>query len=112
MFWNDGTKYENEEEYLETLKHDGSYSFKYQVEYIVERLNDNDCKTDTTTMDVEVYWDYEEHGYKVNYNLVNSDNVPEEYNGDEDSIFEDDVYYRVVDDLESLGISSEAFAFG
>lgn len=82
------------------------------MEYIVNRLNDNEYETDTTTMEVEVCWDREEHGYKVNYNLINSYQVPEEYNEDEDTIFEDDVYFNVVDDLYSLGISNETFAFG
>ena len=112
MFEKDGTVYEDEGDYLETLKLDDSYHFSYPFEYIVERIGDDDYETDTTTMEVDVYWDYEEHGYKVNYNLIDSNKVPIEYNGDEDAIFTDIIYFKVVDDLYSLGISNETFAFG
>ncbi len=63
-------------------------------------------------MEVEVYWDYDEHRYKVNYNMIDSYKVPVDYNGDEEVVFEDDVYFRLIDDMDSLGISSETYAFG
>lgn len=111
MFEADGMKFENEEEYLESLKHDDSYHFTYLFEYIKEELSDDDYIMDEATMEVDVYWDYGEHGYKVNHYCPDISNIPSAYNGDEDQIFSEFIYFRVVDDLYALGISNGTFAF-
>lgn len=109
----DGEEYESEEEYLMSLKQDDSYHFSIPFEYIKKNYGNGNYDIDTINMEVDVQWSDTEKGYAISYNAPDFYLVdPNEGNGDEDSFYEYDVEWKVLDELESIGIYSEALVGG
>ena len=108
---NDNQGFENEEDYLKSLKKDDSYHFSYSIEYIAQNYGNDNYDIETTNMEVSVTWSDAQLGYVISYN------IPEMYkidasqgNGSAREFFETDVYFRVISDLDSMGIGVEAIA--
>lgn len=102
-------EFENEDEYLMSLKQDDSYHFTIPFEYIEKNYGDDQYDIATTNMEVDVEWSESERGYRISYY------APEEYlidpvegNGDIDEIYEYSVEPIVLQKLDSMGITSEA----
>lgn len=108
----DGEMYESEEDYLDTLKEDDSYSFSIEFEYTVKD-DDDGYDTATAVMDVDVDWSDSEHGYVVTYSCSDEDQIdPDAGNGDLEEFYETAVYDEVMSLLESEGIDSDAIVNG
>lgn len=105
--------FENEDDYLDSLKQDDCYHFSIPFEYIAKNYGNDKYDIATTNMEVDVEWSDSEHGYKISYF------APEEYlidpaegNCDIDGFYEYDVSLAVQAELESMGITAEALVGG
>jgi len=104
----DNHGYENEEDYLASLRKDDSYSFTYRFEFIAKNHGNDNYDIDTADMDVQVEWSDSVAGYTISYD------VPDMYridaaqgNGDAESFYESDIRWRLMSDLEAKGIGPE-----
>lgn len=111
MWTYDNQSFANEEDYLKSLKKDDSYHFSYSFEYIAKNYGNDNYDIKTTNMEVNVNWSDAQLGYVISFN------VPEMYkidasqgNSSEMEFYENDVYWRLRPDLESIGIGAEAIA--
>ncbi|MEU8883836.1 hypothetical protein [Streptomyces hydrogenans] len=103
--------YENELDYLRSIKKDDSYTFTYPFEYIAKNHGNDNYDIGTVDMVVRVQWADAEAGYKVTYDVPEMDKIdPAEGNGDAESFYEGNVYWRLVSDLDGLGIGTELLA--
>ncbi|MBC3901110.1 hypothetical protein GH811_15945 [Acetobacterium malicum] len=107
----DNQGFENEEDYIRSLKKDDSYHFSYSFEYIAKNYGNDNYDIETTNMEVSVNWSEAQLGYVFSYS------IPEMYkidasqgNGSEMDFFEDDVYWRLISDLENMSIGAEVIA--
>lgn len=105
----DNQGFANEEDYIRSLKKDDSYDFSYSFEYIAKNYGNDNYDIETTNMEVSVNWSDAQLGYVISFN------IPEMYkidasqgNGSEMEFYENDVYWRLKLDLESIGIGAEA----
>ena len=63
-------------------------------------------------MDVRVEWNDSEAGYEISYDVPDLHKIDASQGySDAEGFYEHDVYWRVIADLESLGIGSELRAF-
>lgn len=104
--------FENELDYLRSIKKDDSYVFSYQFEYIAKNYGNDNYDIDTADMVVRLTWDDSAAGYSLTYD------VPEMYkidsaegNGDAESFYETAVYSRLESDLDAHGIEVDLRAF-
>lgn len=112
-YYNDSTgeEFEDEDDYLRSLKQDDSYSFSYDYEYVADRFGDkdDDVTLETATLNLTVTWDDSPApGYTVSYTVDSPTPIPNEWTGDADQIF-DDLWPRVTSDLDAEGIGSELY---
>ncbi|MFF8401741.1 hypothetical protein ACF06P_08920 [Streptomyces sp. NPDC015684] len=108
--WSESNNYgfENELDYLRSIKKDDSYTFTYPFEYIAKNYGNDNYDIGTADMVIRVQWNDAEAGYTVDYDVPEMDKIdPAEGNGDAASFYESDVYWRLVSDLDGMGISSE-----
>lgn len=102
-------EYDNEDEYLMSLKQDDSYHFSIPFEYIEKNYGNDNYDIATTNMEVDVQWSDSELGYKISYYAPEDYLIdPAEGNGDIDEIYETAVEPIVLEELDSMGITSEA----
>ncbi len=100
--------FENELDYLRSIKKNDRYTFTYRFEYIAKNHGNDNYDIGTADMVVQVQWNDTEAGYTIAYDVPEMDKIdPAEGNGDAASFYESDVYWRLVSDLDSMGISSE-----
>lgn len=112
--WSESNNYgfENEQDYLRSIKKDDSYTFTYPFEYIAKNRGNDNYDIGTADMVVRVQWTDTEAGYTVTYDVPEMDKIdPAEGNGDAASFYESDVYWRLVSDLDGMGIGVELRAF-
>ncbi len=107
----DNQGFENEEDYLKSLKKDDGYHFSYSFEYIAKNFGNDIYDIETANMEVSVNWSDAYLGYVISYN------VPEMYkidasqgNGSETDFYNDDVHWRLISELEDMDIGAEAIA--
>jgi hypothetical protein len=107
----DNQGFENEEDYLKSLKKDDDYHFSYSFEYIAKNHGNDIYDIETTNMEVSVNWSDSYLGYVISYN------IPEMYkidasqgNGSEADFYNEDVHWRLISDLEDMDIGAEAIA--
>ncbi|WP_029125931.1 hypothetical protein [Micromonospora aurantiaca (nom. illeg.)] len=101
----------NEQDYLRSLKKDDSYTFTYQFEYIAKNHGNDNYDIGTADMVVRVEWNNSEAGYTITYDVPEIYKIdPAEGNSDAEGFYESDVYWRLMDDLGSLGIGSQLIA--
>ena len=101
--------FENEEDYLDSLKKEDEYEFDIPFEYIVKHYGDDEAEMETAIMNVKVEWDSSEHGYKISYSCYDEDKIdPAEGNGTIDDFYEEIVYYEVTEKLYEEGIGPSA----
>lgn len=98
-------EFDNEEDYLESLKQDDSYHFSMPFEYY-EGADDEDGSTGY--MEVDVDWSYSEHGYKISYYIPDEYVINTDYNGDAEEIYRCIIESKVIDALISKEIPNEA----
>lgn len=104
----DNQGFENELDYLRSLKKEDSYTFSYPFEYIAKNYGDDNYDIDTAMMDVRVEWSDFQAGYEVSYEVPDMHKIdPAQGNGDAQEFFEGDVYWRLIADLDALGIGPE-----
>ena len=104
--------FESDEEYMDSLKQDDSYHFSIPFSYIQKKLGDDEYEDGTAIMEVDIEWDESQHGYTASHYVPDIYLIdPDEGNGDEQSFWEEPVYFQVKEKLESMGIPPEAFAF-
>lgn len=104
-----GEEFEDEDEYLRSMKQDDSYQFSYDYEYVADRFgdSDDDVKLENARLNVSLSWDDSSApGYVVSYTVDSPTPIPNDWTGDADQIF-NDLWLAVTADLRSLGISSE-----
>lgn len=108
---NDNHGFPNEQDYLNSLKKDDSYTFTYPFEYIAKNHGNDNYDIDTVDMVVNVEWSDGEAGYMISYKVPDMHKVdPSQGNSDAAGFYEHDVYWRVISDLENLGIGPELIA--
>ena len=99
--------FEAEIEELRSRKMDDSYHFTYDFTYIAKNLGGDEYEDGTATMECDVVWDDSDAGYRASYNVPDMYKIdPSEGNGDADAFYETDVYWRLMSDLDALGIDS------
>jgi hypothetical protein len=107
----DNRGFANELDYLRSRKKDDSYTFTYAFEYIAKNHGNDNYDIDTASMVVRVEWEDSNAGYVVSYDVPDMHKIdPAQGNGGPQEFYENDVYWRLTDDLASLGIGSELMA--
>lgn len=104
-----GEEFEDEDEYLRSMKQDDWYQFAYDYEYVADRFGDrdDDVKLENARLNVSLSWDDSSApGYVVSYTVDSPTPIPNDWTGDADQIF-NDLWLAVTADLDSLGIGSE-----
>lgn len=101
--------FNNEEDYMDSLKQDDNYHFSIPFEYIVKNYGNDQYDLATTYMEVDVDWSDTDHGYIISYyapeeNLID----PLEGNGDVAEIYENIIWKQVMEELGFRGITAEA----
>ncbi|MEU5478230.1 hypothetical protein [Streptomyces mirabilis] len=112
--WSESNNYgfENEYDYLRSLKEADSYAFTYPFEYIAKNHGNDNYDISTADMVVRLQWSDTEAGYTMTYDVAEMYKIdPAEGNSDAAGFYETDVYWRLVDDLDGMGIGSELRAF-
>ncbi|KAB3527099.1 hypothetical protein [Alkaliphilus serpentinus] len=101
--------FENDDEYMKSLKKGDSYHFTYSFEYIAKNYGNDNYDIDTANMEVKVNWDESQMGYVISYSVPEMYKIdPSQGNGSETEFYESDVYWRLMSDLGSIGIGAEA----
>ena len=104
--------FDSDEEYMDSLKREDHYHFSIPFTYIKKRLGNDEYEDGTATMEVDIDWDESQHGYVASYHCPSIDQIdPNEGNGDEECIWENEIYFEVSDRLSDMGIPAEACAF-
>lgn len=99
--------YDGELKELRSQKKDDSYHFTYDFTYIAKRLGNDEYEDGTATMKCDVVWDEGDAGYRVSYTVSDMYKIDAaEGNGSVDDFYEHDVYWRLMADLDALGIDS------
>lgn len=107
----DNHGFANEKAYLRSLKKDDSYTFTYHFEYIAKNHGNDNYDIAMATMVVRVEWSDLQAGYVISYDVPDMHKIdPSQGNGDAESFYENHVYWRLVADLDALGIGSELIA--
>lgn len=93
-FYNSATdeEFEDEDDYLRSMKQDDSYELSYDYEYIANRFGDgdDDVELEVAKLDVSVSWDDSSApGYVVSYRLHSPTTLPNDWTGGADEIFSD-----------------------
>lgn len=104
-----GEKFEDEDDYLRSLKQDSAYLFTYDYEYIVNRYGegDDDVDLEIAKVNVTLSWDDSPApGYVVSYSVDSPTPIPNPWTGDADQIF-DDLWPVITADLNAVGIGPE-----
>ncbi|BAS11782.1 hypothetical protein AHiyo8_00850 [Arthrobacter sp. Hiyo8] len=65
----DNQGFENEEDYLKSLKKEDSYTFSYPFEYIAKNHGNDKYDIDMATMEVRVEWSDFQVGYVISYSV-------------------------------------------
>ena len=105
MYFED--EWDCEEDYLDSLKGDDHYHFSIPFEYIEKNYGNDQYDIAETTMEVDVDWSDTNHGYEIAYSAPYAD-VKENQGNSLDEIYSYEVYDKVVDALEGLGVSGSA----
>lgn len=107
----DNHGFENEEDYLKSLKKEDSYTFSYSFEYIAKNHGNDNYDIDTATMEVRDEWSDPQAEYVISYNVTDMYKIdPAQGNSDAEGFYESDVDWRLLTDLSSLGIDSDLIA--
>jgi hypothetical protein len=104
-----GEEFEDEDDYLRSMKQDDSYAFTYDYDYVADRFGDgdDDVKLKIAKLNVSLTWDdTSAPGYVVSYTVDSPTPIPNDWTGDADQLF-NDLWTDVVADLESRGVGSE-----
>ncbi len=95
---------------IRSMKQDDSYSFAYPIEYIIDRVGDENSDEyviGNTTIDVQFDWhdgnDAQAPGYRLSYQVNDYGQIPVEFNGSESDLL-DQIYSDIQNDLRSAGI--------
>ncbi len=108
----DNHGFEDELDYLRSPKKDDSYTFSYSFEYIAKNYGNDKYDIDTATMNVRVEWNDSDAGYEASYDVPDMHKIdPDQGNSDAAGFYEHDVYWRLIPDLDALGIGSELRTF-
>ena len=103
--------FENEAEYMKSLKGNDNYHFSIPFTYIKKRLGNDEYEDGMATMEVDFTWDESQLGYTVSYFCPDESDIdPAEGNGSIDDFWEYDVLYKAKEELSSY-VSIETFAF-
>lgn len=104
--------YDNEDDYIRSLKKEDMYNFSYSYEYVVKRFGDGDDDVElaNATVDITVSWDDTSvPGYILSYRVYAPTSLPNDYTSNEEGIFQEVCVMYLVNDLTSIGISRETF---
>lgn len=106
--------YENEDDYIRSLKKNVTYRFSYNYEIVVNRFGngDDDVELANATIDITVSWDDSSGpGYIISWNVDAPTSLPNEWTGSKEEIVKEICIGYLLNDLEASRISSEAFKF-
>ncbi|GAP61279.1 hypothetical protein AHiyo1_49650 [Arthrobacter sp. Hiyo1] len=107
----DNQGFENEEDYLKSLKKEDSYTFSYPFEYIAKNHGNDKYDIDMATMEVRVEWSDFQVGYVISYSVPDMYKIdPAQGNSDAKGFYDYQVYDRLLADLSSVGIESDVIA--
>lgn len=104
--------YDNEDDYVRSLKKEDEYNFSYSYEYIVSRYGDGDDDVELAEaiVDIKVSWDDTSvPGYTLSYQVNAPTSLPNEYTTTEEGVFQEVCDNYLMNDLISIGISPETF---
>jgi hypothetical protein len=112
-FTNDSTgeEFEDEDEYLRSLKQDDSYEFSYDYEYVADRFGDgnDDVRLEIARVNVSFTWDDSPApGYVVSYTVDSPTPIPNDWTGDADQLFRD-LWPEVTADLSNNDIGPHLY---
>ncbi len=104
--------YDNEDDYIRSLKKEDVYNFSYSYEYIVKRYGDGDDDVELANaiVDIRVSWDDTSvPGYTLSYQVHAPTSLPNDYTTTEEGVFQEVCVKYLVNDLTSIGVSPETF---
>jgi hypothetical protein len=86
-FRNDSTgeEFEDEDEYIRSMKKDDSYEFSYDYEYVADRFGDgdDDVQLEIARVKVSLSWnDSSAPGYVVSYTVDSPTPIPNDWTAD------------------------------
>jgi hypothetical protein len=100
----------NDYDEIRSMKRDECYYFTYSIEYIIDRIGDENSDEHVignTTIDVQFDWydgdDNQAPGYRLSYKVNNYDQIPVGFNGSESDLL-DQIYSDIQSDLRASGI--------
>ncbi len=106
-----GSVYEPDEDDLQALKQDDSYTFTYPFEYIAKNYGNDKYDIETADMVVHVDWNDALEGYVISYDVPDMDKIdPAQGNSDAAGFYDYAVYDKLYSDLDELGIGPEAIS--
>ena len=106
--------YENEDDYVRSLKKNDTYRFSYNYEIVVNRFGDGDDDVElaNATVDITVSWDDSSvPGYVVSWDVDAPTSLPNEWTNSKEEIVKEVIVRDLYSDLEAKGVSSETFKF-
>ncbi len=107
----DGSKYEDELEYLETLKCDDSYSFTENFLYILDGYDsEDDDSWQEGTIEIEITWDSSIGGYTAEWDIDNEGEIAADNRNSIEEIVEN-ALIDVSQKMQDMGVSAGAIAF-
>ena len=112
-FYDNFDEFDNEEDYLDSLKKEDSYTLEIDFEYYKKTDGDDVIEYGYSTMYVEIYWDADQHGYFLgNYSCPDEDEILNSDDGrDLDTLFEDEIHHLLEDRMnDEYGIELPALS--
>jgi hypothetical protein len=104
-----GEEFQDEDEYLRSLKQGDSFQFSYDYKYVADRFGegDDDVALAIAKLSVSLSWDDSSApGYVLTYTVDSPTPIPNDWTGDANEIF-NDRYSELEADLYALGIGPE-----
>ena len=104
--------YDNEDDYIRSLKKEDVYNFSCSYEYIVKRYGDGDDDVELANaiVDIRVSWDDTSvPGYRLSYQVYAPTSLPNNYTTTKEGVFQEVCDMYLVNDLISIGVSPETF---
>lgn len=113
-FHNDSTGevFDDEDEYLRSLKRDDSYTFEFDFEYVANRFGagDDDVELEVAHVTITFAWDDSPApGYVVSIAIDSPTPIPNDWTDDPEELFRSLWFGDAADYLGTVGIGSELF---
>lgn len=97
-----GEEFEDEDDYIRSLKQEDSYEFSYTYEYVANRFGDGDDDVELKIAKLEVTFSWDDSsppGYVHSCTVDSPTPIPNDWTGDAEQLFQDLFFTYIEDDL-------------